>query len=374
DTLCRNTDEPTSVTAVSLQSPDAEEEIETLVEKADDVKARVLLEKLAEDESKMKAQKDMTAICKKQEQCQQDFRKTMEAIKHEIVGLETGNQVLMEKLKRYQDELESKGAESAHLKKKFKIDAQILDTEVNFTGPEKDENEDSGLQIKGVFTISQRPVVLLQGGQALITFEEEKVASQILRMAKCSVTCEKNTLDVKPKRLTLDPSAKFEVHLSVSKKDLKFFHLPPSMPEERMRDRVEISFSRPSRGGGEVEKVDYDKKTGTGQITFLHTGVAENLAVRGKYLVDLDSEVNVKVGPVYSYQLQKFQTFCGAPKRTILLDDIEDMGDEEDLQDHLEIHFQKPSNYGGEIESIKYISTGRRLQAFFCEDTAEMEA
>lgn len=117
----------------------------------------------------------------------------------------------MEKLKRYQDELESKGAESAHLKKKFKvgrqqtqqhfscnsivdfviqfatltvqIDAQILDTEVNFTGQEKDENEDSGLQIKGVFTISQRPVVLLQGGQALITFEEEK--GEVLR---CTAT------------------------------------------------------------------------------------------------------------------------------------------------------------------------------------------
>lgn len=42
------------------------------------------------------------------------------------------------------------------------------------------------------------------------------------------------------------------------------------MPEERMRDRLEMSFSRPSRGGGEVEGVQYDKNTGTGQITFLH--------------------------------------------------------------------------------------------------------
>lgn len=49
------------------------------------------------------------------------------------------------------------------------------------------------------------------------------------------------------------------------------------------------------------------------------------------------------------------------------------MEDEEDLQDHLEIHFQKPSNYGGEIESIKYISKGKALQAFFCEDMEDME-
>lgn len=69
-----------------------------------------------------------------------------------------------------------------------------------------------------------------------------------------------------------------------------------------------------------------------------------------------------------------FQTFCGSPTRTILLDDIKDVEDEEDLQDHLEIHFQKPSNYGGEIEYIKYTSGGKALQAFFlCEDTAEMD-
>lgn len=63
-----------------------------------------------------------------------------------------------------------------------------------------------------------------------------------------------------------------------------------------------------------------------------------------------------------------FQTFCGILKRTILLDDIKDIEDEEDLQDHLEIHFQKPSNYGGEIDSIKYVSKGNVLQAFFSED------
>lgn len=63
-----------------------------------------------------------------------------------------------------------------------------------------------------------------------------------------------------------------------------------------------------------------------------------------------------------------FQTFCGSPKRTILLDDIKDMSDEEDLQDYLEIHFQKPSNCGGEIESIKYLSEGKNALAVFYEE------
>ncbi len=45
--------------------------------------------------------------------------------------------------------------------------------------------------------------------------------------------------------------------------------------------------------------------------------------------------------------------------------------DEEDLQDHLEIHFQKPSNYGGEVENIKYVPDGAQLTAFFSEDVNE---
>lgn len=61
-----------------------------------------------------------------------------------------------------------------------------------------------------------------------------------------------------------------QVHLDVSRKELKVLDIPPAMPLERMKDRLEMSFSRPSRGGGEVEKVDYDENTGTGRITFLH--------------------------------------------------------------------------------------------------------
>lgn len=71
-----------------------------------------------------------------------------------------------------------------------------------------------------------------------------------------------------------------------------------------------------------------------------------------------------------------FQTFCGTPKRTILLDVIkyvqleEDV--EEDLAEYLEIHFQKSCNNGGEIDIVKHISGANTLQAFFCEEREEM--
>ncbi|XP_040004228.1 N-myc-interactor isoform X2 [Xiphias gladius] len=358
------------------QFEEAKKELETWKtkeKKADDVKYRLIVEKLEEDEAKEKAKQEISAWLGKLDNCRKEFTQTMRAVQDEIQKLAERKQDLLDKLRRRQAQLEVKRTESTKLKQKFKIYAQIPDTEVRFSTQDKEECDDNTQTIRGVFTISQRASVLLQGGQALITFEEEKVASQILKIAKCSVSCDNMSLDVKPKIIIMDPAVKFEVHLDVSRKKLKVSNVPPSVPEERMNDRLEMSFSRPSRGGGEVEGVEYDKNTGTGLITFLHPGVAESLALRGRYLVDLDTEVNMQVGPIYKHELRMFQTFCGSLKRTILLDDIKDITDEEDLQDHLEIHFQKPSNCGGEIESIKYISGGKALQAFFCEDTVERD-
>ncbi|XP_056244880.1 N-myc-interactor [Seriola aureovittata] len=337
-------------------------------EKADDVKSRLIVEKLEEDEAKEKAKQEMLALVEKNNEYQKDFAQSLSSVQDEIGKLAKRKQDLLDKLMRCQAELEAKRAESTKLKQKFKIYALIPDTEVRFTTQDTEETDDNSQPIRGVFTISQRSTVFLQGGQALITFEEEKVASQILKIAKCAVSCDNKSLDVKPKRISMDPVVKFEVHINVSRKEIKVSNVPPSMPEERVRDRLEMSFSRPSRGGGEVEGVEYDANTGTGHVTFLHPGVAESLALRGRHHVDLDSDVNVQVGPIYKYKLRKFQTFCGFPKRTILLDDIGDTSDEEDLQDHLEIHFQKPSNCGGEIESIKYLSGGKAALAFFCEE------
>ncbi|XP_078119189.1 N-myc-interactor [Sander vitreus] len=354
---------------------EARKELETWkakAEQADDVKARLILEKLEEDDAKAKAQQEMLAYVKKQEECQKDFSQSMDAVQDQILQLARRKKDLQDNLKRCQTQLEARRVESTKLKQKFKIYAQIPDTEVKFSGPVEEEADGDSQPIRAVFVISQRASVLLHGGQALITFEEERVASQVLKIAKCSVSIENTTVDVKPQRITMDPAVKFEVHLDVSRKELKLSNVPPSMPDERVADRLELSFSRPSRGGGEVERVEYDNNTGTGRITFLCPGVADSLALTGSYHVDLDPEVKVQVGPSYSYKLRKFQTFCGAPKRTILLDDIEDKEDEEDLQDHLEIHFQKPSNYGGEIESIKYNSRGKKaLHALFSESSSE---
>ncbi|KAG1944968.1 N-myc-interactor [Pimephales promelas] len=343
-----------------------------LIESADNERSRLLLEKAEADNEKKKAEAELQALMDSEEKLTDQCNRDVQEVQEEMKSLDRVCQDLKRERDDFRKKLQLKRDESDSLQRKFKIQAHIPVKTVKFTrgleAEEADEREDF---VASVFTVTQRPSFRLKGGQALITFEEEKVAEQILRLAKCSVTCDKSKMDVKPYSLTLDPSVKFEVHIKVSKKTIKFRNAPPTLPEERMRDRLELSFSRASRGGGEVEKLEYNKSNGTGRVTFVNTGVAENLALRGKFCVDTGSDVVVDVFPVYDYQLKKFQTYSGAPNRTVLLGGIQGLMDEEDLQDHLEIHFQKPSNYGGEVENIKYVPDGKELTAFFSEDGIE---
>lgn len=275
---------------------------------------------------------------------------------------------LTEKLKRSRTQLQQKRAEIQKLQHKFKICAELPDTEVEFVKPKDDDDDDvtSDKPIRGQFCVCQEGALLLTGRQALITFEEERVVSKILKTGRCSVSFDNHTLEVTPKRIRTEPLVQFEIELCTSRSLLDVSEVVSSMAKERVEDRLELAFCRPSRGGAEVKSVEVDLHQGTARVAFIKPGVAEWLAHRGEHMVDLDFQTVVKVAPVYKYQLHKFQSFCGTPKRTLLLDNIKDTGDEEEVQDQLEIHFQKPSNGGGEIEHTLYTSS--RLRAVLSPD------
>lgn len=52
----------------------------TKAERADDVKARLILEKLEEDDAKTKAQQQMFAYVKRHEECQEEFIQSLNAM------------------------------------------------------------------------------------------------------------------------------------------------------------------------------------------------------------------------------------------------------------------------------------------------------
>lgn len=57
-------------------------------------------------------------------------------------------------------------------------------TKINFTGRNQEERTNRSELIRGVFAVSQRPFVLLQGQHALVTFEEEKGAHESTEMVQ----------------------------------------------------------------------------------------------------------------------------------------------------------------------------------------------
>lgn len=77
--------------------------------------------------------------------------------------------------------------------------------------------------------------------------------------------------------LTCDAEMLSQVHVDVSKMKINVTGIPDELPEEQTRDKLELSFYKSANGGGEVESVDYDKKSGSAVITFLESGGTQTL-------------------------------------------------------------------------------------------------
>ncbi|NXI70940.1 NMI protein, partial [Anseranas semipalmata] len=200
----------------------------------------------------------------------------------------------------------------------------------------------------------------LNQNQALLTFEDEEVAQRLTKMGKHTLNLDGKTTDVKVTPFMLGMGIKFELHVTISGKKINVSEVPElSIPDDWVRDKLELNFYKSEHGGGgEVEDVKYDKKSRTAVITFLRPGATDGFVRCTKYPFFANGRCyRLPVSPSTNVHLEKLQLYSGISKKTILLKGIrETEDDEENVQDMIEIHFQKPSNGGGETERIKYVS------------------
>ncbi|NXT29216.1 NMI protein, partial [Syrrhaptes paradoxus] len=91
---------------------------------------------------------------------------------------------------------------------------------------------------------------------------------------KHTVKLDNKAADVRVKPFTLDMGIKFELHVTISGKKINVSEIPElSIPEDWMRDKLELNFYKSEQGGGgAVENVNYDKQSRTAVITFLRPG------------------------------------------------------------------------------------------------------
>ncbi|XP_027968852.1 N-myc-interactor [Eumetopias jubatus] len=270
---------------------------------------------------------------------------------------------LKEEIQRLETELQEATINS-------QIKEDIPETKVKFTSLENPENDSQFLNISCSFQVSSQVPYELQKGQALITFEKEEVAQNIIRMGTHYVKIKDVDVEVLAKPVPLNSGVRFQVHEEYSTVKINVTDIPDGLPEDQMRDKLELSFSKSINGGGEVQCVQYDKQSRSAMITFVETGVADKILKKKDYPLYINQNCyRVTVSPYTETHLKNFQVFSGISERTVLLTGMEDlqMMDEELLQDLVNIHFQRKTNGGGEVEVVK-CSLGQPYITYFEEE------
>ncbi|NXQ86396.1 IN35 protein, partial [Nyctibius grandis] len=219
----------------------------------------------------------------------------------------------------------------------------------------------------------------LLGGSALITFEEAEVAQRIIEakehvvelscgeeleeLDRCRVRVQAAPVDI------LLPSA-LEIRMTRSSRSILVSDLPSlGIPEESLLDKLELFFSKTKNGGGEVESREFLDNSAQVVLTFAQDGVAEPLIARGHIQVLIGKgKYELKISPCMSGDITNLQFQPSRCPRTVLLSGIPDVLGEEPMRDTLEIHFQKASRGGGEVEALAYVPAGRQRVALFTED------
>ncbi|XP_075008770.1 N-myc-interactor isoform X3 [Calonectris borealis] len=332
---------------------------EERVEKAKKAKADLLHCKLSADEERVTAEKELAKLTDLQEKQHKDMIMSRDTHERQLYVLNQENAELKREIEKLQEDL----AEcSSVLLRDGQIKKKVAEMKMKFTHMEdmKDDYPDANTHC--VFGVTTKIPFRLNQNHALLTFEDEEVAQRLIKMGKHTVNLDNKIADVRVKPFTLEMGIKFELHVTISGKKINVSEVPElCIPEDWMRDKLELNFYKSEQGGGgEVESVNYDKQSRKAVITFLRPGAADSFVRCTKYPFFVNGRCyRLSVSPHTNVHLEKFQLYCGISKKTILLKGIQETeDDEESVQDMIEIHFQKPSNSGGEIEKIKYVSKG----------------
>ncbi|XP_017591566.1 PREDICTED: N-myc-interactor isoform X2 [Corvus brachyrhynchos] len=334
------------------------------VEEAAKVEVDLLVSKASADREDARAEKKLTELKEQEEQ----RKNSIIIFERELFLLNRENAELKEEIEKLKEDLEEYNSQD----NLFEIKKKVAEMKLKFTHLEDMKDDWADMDTHCVFGAATKIPFRLNQNQALLTFEDEEVAQRLTKMGKHSVNLDNRTANVGVRPFELEMGFQFELHVTVSGKKINVSKIPElPIPKDWMRDKLELNFYKTEQGGGgEIENVTYNKESGTAVITFLKPGASNNFLGCTKYPFYAEGRCfKLSVSPNFDFHFRNFQPYCGVSKKTILLKGIPEVEeDEESVQDMIEIHFQKPSNGGGEIEKIKYISKGAAYVCFE-EDT-----
>ncbi|XP_067326204.1 interferon-induced 35 kDa protein isoform X2 [Anolis sagrei] len=277
------------------------------------------------------------------------------------------NQLLQEK-EALEKELEQIEKRSIAQESLHKVNTSYPERSVVFKGHVEEAEKEQTLPDPVVAQAQVRCPI--PEGSALITFEDPEVARRIIEMGQHRVQLDDWTyVNVKAEPMTLLLLASVEISVARSPRQVLLSGLPIlSVSEDKLLDKLELFFSKRQNKGGEVDHVERLSGSGHVALTFVEDGVVEKLVQKGHFQVPIGKEKHeIKVSHYVSGEITDFQFRPSVCAQTVLLSGIPDILGEELMREALEIHFQKPSKGGGEVETVVYVPTGVSAAAVFEE-------
>ncbi|KAG3268863.1 interferon-induced 35 kDa protein isoform X3 [Ictidomys tridecemlineatus] len=210
----------------------------------------------------------------------------------------------------------------------------------------------------------------LPGGSALVIFDDPKVADQVLQQKEHKIDMEECWLRVQVQPLELPMVTTIQVSSQRNDQRVLVTGFPAELrlSEEELLDKLEIFFGKARNGGGDVETRELLQ--GSVVLGFAKEEVAQNLCRIGQFRVPLGrQEVPLRVFPYVSGEIQKAEIRSQTVLRSVLVLNIPDVLDGPEMHDILEIHFQKPTRGGGEVEALAVVPPGKQGLAVFTSES-----
>ncbi|XP_008833575.1 interferon-induced 35 kDa protein [Nannospalax galili] len=211
----------------------------------------------------------------------------------------------------------------------------------------------------------------LPGSSALVTFDDPKVAQQVLRQKEHNIDMEECRLQVQVQALELPMVTAIQVASQPDSHRVLVSGFPAELrlSEEELLDKLEIFFGKAKNGGGDVETRELLQ--GTVMLGFAKAEVAQNLCQIGQFSVPLGrQQVLLKVSPYVRGVIHEAEIKSQPAPCSVLVLNIPDVLDAQELHDVLEIHFQKPTRGGGEVEALAVVPPGQQGLAVFTVKSA----
>ncbi|XP_031207591.1 interferon-induced 35 kDa protein [Mastomys coucha] len=211
----------------------------------------------------------------------------------------------------------------------------------------------------------------LPGGSALVTFEDPKVVDRLLQQKEHKVDIEDCRLRVQIQPLELPVVTNIQVSSRPDSHRVLVSGFPAGLrlSEEELLDKLEIFFGKAKHGGGDVET--REMLQGTVMLGFADEEVAQHLCQVGQFRVPLGrQQALLRVSPYVSGEIQKAEIKFQQAPHSVLVTNIPDVLDAQELHDILEIHFQKPTRGGGEVEALVVVPSGQQGLAVFTSESS----